>query len=79
MYDGDLVMMIMIYFDDDGSDQTTDQRIMAMAAVCADVLLLKLLALPVAVVVVDSAAHIPASNATRRGLGRCRGGSGVPW
>mmetsp|Transcript_23929 Transcript_23929/g.55077 ORF Transcript_23929/g.55077 Transcript_23929/m.55077 type:complete len:88 (+) Transcript_23929:636-899(+) len=87
MHDGDLVtmtmtmmmmmmMMIMLYFDDDAIG--SDGGVMAMAAVRADVLLLKLLAplLLVAVVVVDSATHIPVSNATRRGLGRCCGG---PW
>mmetsp|Transcript_1278 Transcript_1278/g.2648 ORF Transcript_1278/g.2648 Transcript_1278/m.2648 type:complete len:86 (+) Transcript_1278:12-269(+) len=85
MHDGDLVtmmmmmMMMMIYFDDDAIG--SDGGVMAVAVVRADVLkLLKLLAplLLVAVAVVDSAAHIPASNASRRGLGlgRRRGG---PW
>ena len=65
-----IMIMIMLHFDDDASG--SDGGVMVMAAVRADVLkLLKLLAplLLVAVAVVDSATHIPVSNATRRGLG----------
>ena len=85
MHDGDLMTMtmtmtmIMLYFDDDAIG--SDGGVMAMAVVRADVLkLLKLLAplLLVAVAVVDSATHIPVSNATRRGLGLERYRDG-PW
>eukprot|EP00621_Florenciella_sp_RCC1693_P001727 CAMPEP_0182524316 /NCGR_PEP_ID=MMETSP1323-20130603/1705_1 /TAXON_ID=236787 /ORGANISM="Florenciella parvula, Strain RCC1693" /LENGTH=81 /DNA_ID=CAMNT_0024732857 /DNA_START=325 /DNA_END=571 /DNA_ORIENTATION=- len=65
-----MIQMIMLYFDDDSS--RSDGGVMVMAAVRADVLkLLKLLAplLLVAVAVVDSATHIPVSNATDAALG----------